>query len=80
MGSRSDGGETTEYDTPLLMEELEAAGLPRERLGDAFQATVTWKTNAAVMKQLAGANPEYRAIIARHTHIVDKPWNARVPR
>jgi hypothetical protein len=72
------GGEQVEYDTPLLMEDLEAAGLSRDRLHDAFQVTMTWKTNANVIKQIARANPEYRAIIERHTHIVEKPWNARV--
>ena len=72
------GGEQVEYDTPLLMEDLEAAGLSRDRLHDAFQVTMTWKTNTNVIKQIARANPEYRAIIERHTHVVERPWNARV--
>ena len=45
--------------------ELRDLGLPEERYGELVVATVTYKVNASVAKQIAGANPEYAKVIDR---------------
>jgi hypothetical protein len=58
------GGSTLEWDIEEL-EKLRDAGLPEERFYDLVKTVVSYKVNAAVAKQISGANPEYAAIIER---------------
>lgn len=58
------GGTTVEWDVEEL-EKLKDVGLPEERFYDLVTTVVSYKVNAAVAKQIAGANPEYAAIIDR---------------
>jgi hypothetical protein len=74
------GGEKTEWDIPVLNNELRAAGLPQERLEELITITVDYKVDARVAKQLAGANPEYAAIIARAKRTGPAAWRVYVKR
>lgn len=55
------GGMTTSYDPEVLGEALRAAGCPEERISEAIVEEVTYKVNQTVLRQLASANPAYRA-------------------
>lgn len=68
------GGPRAEYDAELLMSRLRACGLPEERVAQAVVATVTYKPNAAVLRQLAGANDDYRRAIDASRTTVDAPF------
>lgn len=72
------GGPKTDYDAELLMSRLRAAGLPEDRVAQAVVATVTYKPNAAVLKQLAGANDDYRRAIDASRSTVDAPYYVTV--
>lgn len=54
--------------------ELRDLGLPEERWADLVRTTVEEKVNASVAKQIAGNNPDYRAVIeaARTDHVGDR--------
>lgn len=58
------GGTEIVWDLEVLR-ELTGLGLPEERYGDLVKETVTYKVNAAVAKQIAGANPAYADVIER---------------
>lgn len=62
----------TEWDIERLRDELRAAGLPEERLGELIRETVEYKVNAAVARQVAGANPEYARIIEGCKTVLEK--------
>lgn len=51
------------WDITELVKLLDA-GLPAERYQALVGETVTYKVNAAVAKQIAGANPAYAVIVA----------------
>jgi len=68
------GGPRAEYDAELLMSRLRACGLPEERVAQAVVQTVTYKPNAAVLRQLAGANQDYRRAIDASRTTVDAPY------
>jgi hypothetical protein len=72
------GGPTVDYDHERLRDELWAAGCPTSRIDAALPATVTYKANRSVLRQLAGANPKYRAAIERAQIEVEKPYRASV--
>jgi hypothetical protein len=74
------GGERTEYDGYELIVQLGQAGLPNERVNAAVQTVITYKPNAAVLKQLAGANPDYKRIIEACKSVVAAPWRATIKR
>jgi hypothetical protein len=57
------GGSEVVWDIGRLFEGLRAAGCPDERLEVLVTATVEYKVNQAVAKQLAAANPDYAAAI-----------------
>lgn len=65
------GGPTKEYDIEVLQELLDV-GLPPARYEEAVKRTVTEKADAAVLKQLAAANPVYAEVIERATRVVEK--------
>ena len=52
-----------EWNHEMLYNELTNAGLPPQRVTELVQITVSYKVNASVAKQIAGANPAYRQII-----------------
>lgn len=72
------GGPTIEYDLEELRRELEVAHCPQDRIDAAIVATVTFKENRAVLRQLAGANKDYAAAIKRAEREVEKPYRASV--
>jgi hypothetical protein len=74
------GGTRTEYDGHKLGLLLRAAGLPEDRVQEAVQEIVTYKPNARVLNQLAGANQEYLEIILSCKTIVAAPWRATIKR
>lgn len=72
------GGTTEEYDPLELQNALWDAGCPNERVDEAVVATVTYKVNRSVLRQLAGANPDYRAAIESAKRMVEKPMRATI--
>lgn len=68
------GGPRAEYDAELLMSRLRACGLPEQRVAQAVVATVTYKPNASVLRQLAGANEDYRRAIDASRTTIDTPY------
>jgi hypothetical protein len=59
------------WDMTELVKLLDA-GLPQERYNDLVHEEVSYKVNAAVARQLAGANEEYADIIERARHYLPK--------
>jgi hypothetical protein len=72
------GGPSTEYDEHLLMELLRDVGCPEGRIEEAVVATITYKVNRAVLNQLAGANPQYKAAIELAKRETEKPWRVQI--
>ncbi len=71
------GGAKLEWDVEVL-DELRAAGLPDERYADLVLIEHTYKVNAAVARQIAGANPTYAAIVERAKSYADAPVRVTV--
>lgn len=71
------GGQELSWDIEEL-HALLAFGLPEERFNELVVATVTYKVNAAVAKQLEAANPDYAAVIQRARGYTEKPWRVNV--
>ncbi len=71
------GGQELAWDIEVL-DELRAAGLPEDRFNELVVATVSYRVNAAVAKQLAGANPEYARVIEAAKSYTPKPWRISV--
>lgn len=74
------GGSSIDYDAADLMEALRLAGCPEDRITDAVEQTVTYKVNRAVLRQLAAANPDYRAAVEIAERPVEKPYRASIRR
>ncbi len=72
------GGASVSYDAEDLMEALRIAGCPEDRIEQAVVATVSYKVNRAVLRQLAAANPDYQAAIELAEVPVETPWRASV--
>lgn len=72
------GGTTIDYDATDLMEALEAAGCPQDRITVAVETVITYKVNRSVLRQLAAANPDYKAAIELAEREVEKPYRASV--
>jgi hypothetical protein len=72
------GGTTVDYDPADLRDALEAAGCPEDRINAAVRTEITYKVDRAVLRQLAAANPDYRAAIELAEHEVEKPYRATV--
>jgi hypothetical protein len=70
------GGSELSWDLETLL-ELRDLGLPEDRYDELVVATVTYKVDARVAKQLEGANPDYAAVIERARTRVEKPWRVR---
>ncbi len=61
-----------EWDTEMLASELRRAGLPEERIDALLVATVTYKVDGRVVRQLEAASPLYAGIIDRARSRVPK--------
>ena len=61
------GGFEKVYDQQAIEQDLRNAGMPDERIREIVVEVISYKVNALKAKAAAGANPEYRAIIERHT-------------
>ena len=72
------GGPVVEWDIEQLREELTELELPEARINMLITETVSYKVNAAVAKQLAGANPEYAEAVERAKTIVPKAYRVDV--
>jgi hypothetical protein len=72
------GGVMQEYDAHDLMEALRTADCPEERIEEAVVAVITYKVNRSVLRQLAAANPDYKAAIELAVRDVERPWRAKV--
>ena len=72
------GGVGVEYDALDLMQALEAAGCPVDRIDAAVHAEVTYKIDRRVLGQLAAANQDYRTAIDTAATEVEKPYRATV--
>lgn len=72
------GGATVEYDATDLIMLLREAGCPEDRIEAAVVATITYKVDRSVLRQLAAANPDYKAAIDLAAREVEKPWRAAV--
>jgi len=72
------GGTATEYDAADLMEALREAGCPEDRISAAVEETISYKVNRSVLRQLVGANEDYRAAAELAERTVEKPWRASV--
>jgi len=72
------GGTSVDYDPADLLEALEAAGCPEDRITAAVETVITYKVNRAVLGQLAAANPDYKAAIELAERETEKPYRASV--
>jgi hypothetical protein len=72
------GGIGIEYDLEELRTALEGVGCPESRIDEAIVATVTYKENRSVLRQLAGANAQYAFAIKLAEREVEKPYRASV--
>jgi hypothetical protein len=55
-----------------VLDELRSLGLPDARFDELLVATVTYRVNGSVARQLAGASKEYAAVIERAKRRVPK--------
>jgi hypothetical protein len=72
------GGLTEEYDAVILEDLLRTAGCPEDRIRAAITEEISYKVNKSVLKQLAGANPNYKTAIELARSEVEKPYRAAV--
>jgi hypothetical protein len=72
------GGAGEDYDAVDLMDALRAADCPEDRIEQAVVAVITYKVNRSVLRQLAAANPDYKAAIDLARREVEKPWRASI--
>ncbi len=72
------GGTGMDYDPSDLIEALLAAGCPQDRIDAAVVAQVTYKVDRSVLRQLAGANEDYKAAIELAEREVERPYRASV--
>ena len=70
------GGPSVDYDAADLRELLENAGCPHDRIEAAVETVITYKVNRSVLRQLAAANPDYKAAIELAERTVEKPYRA----
>ncbi len=72
------GGTGMDYDPSDLIEALLAAGCPQDRIDSAVIAQVTYKVDRSVLRQLAGANEDYKAAIELAEREVERPYRVSV--
>ncbi len=72
------GGTDTVWDVGLLDSELNRLRCPLGRIAELIKTEVTYKVDARVAKQLAGANEDYAAVLESAKTTVEKPYYVRV--
>lgn len=72
------GGLSVEYDPHDLVEALQLAGCPQDRIDQAVVTEISYKVDRSVLRQLAAANPDYRAAIELAEREIEKPYRATV--
>ena len=72
------GGPGIDYDPLELIELLNSAGCPQNRIEAAVRTEITYKVDRAVLRQLAAANPDYKVAIELAEVAVEKPWRASI--
>jgi hypothetical protein len=72
------GGSAIEYDPEALVDCLREAGCPEERINEVVVPEITYKVNRNVLRQLTGANENYRAAAELAEREVVKPWRAAI--
>jgi hypothetical protein len=72
------GGVSDEYDAHDLMQLLRESGCPEDRIEQAVTTEISYKVNRAVLRQLAAANPDYKAAIELARREVERPYRASV--
>jgi hypothetical protein len=72
------GGAAIEYDAHALADCLREAGCPEERINEVVTAEITYKVNRNVLRQLTGANEDYKAAAELAEREVVKPWRAAI--
>ncbi len=72
------GGPFVDYPPTDLIDALRAAGCPENRIDQAVKTVITYKVDRAVLRQLAGANPDYKAAIDSVATEVDRAYSASV--
>jgi hypothetical protein len=68
------GGVATEYDPQALADCLREVGCPEERISEAVVEEISYKVNRSVLRQLVGANENYKAAAELAEREVVKPW------
>lgn len=71
------GGQELIWNLDILL-QLRDRGLPEDRYNELVVATVTYKVNAAIAKQLEAANPAYAEVIGMARSYEPKPWRVAV--
>lgn len=71
------GGQDLAWNLDILL-ELRNRGLPEARYNELVVATVTYRVNAAVAKQLEASNPAYAEVIAMARSYEPKPWRVSI--
>lgn len=74
------GGHRTEYDAHKLQILLRELGLPETRIAEAVVEIISYKPDGRVLKQLAGANPDYAAAIDACRTTIEVPWRVSIKR
>jgi hypothetical protein len=72
------GGSATHYDAAAIYSGLIDAGMSEQRAGEIVKHEVITKVDAAQAKRASAANPEYAAVIAANTSVVDTPYSVSV--
>ncbi len=71
------GGKELTWDLDALS-ALCVLGLPEARFNELVVATVTYRVDARVAKQLEAANPEYARVIQSARSYAEKPWRVSI--
>jgi hypothetical protein len=72
------GGPAVEYDPEALADCLREAGCPEDRINEVVKAEISYKVDRSVLRQLVGANPDYRAAAELASREIEKPYRASV--
>lgn len=74
------GGPATSYDPEKLREGLTAAGCPEDRINEVVTATVTYKVDQRILKQMAAANGDYAKAAEAAKIVTENPLRASLKR
>lgn len=71
------GGSELQWNLDILL-ELRKRGLSEERYNELVTATVTYKVNAAIAKQLEASNPAYAEVVRMARSYAQKPQRVNI--